>query len=138
MLLNKASQSVQTMNINISDSVAEKCCKKIQVYYEIKNEAYSIHYNKYGIYTKMTEGVNNQSSYQSDFFDGIYGIWLSDCNYWYISDITVKGQCAGYARAKPNSTEECIENVGWNWDYSDNLGGWKEAKEGLGVKCIDN
>ena len=137
MLLNKASQSVQTMNINISDSVAEKCCNKIQVYYEIKNEAYSIRYNIYGIYTKMTEGVNNQSSYQSDFFDGIYGIWLGDCNKWYISEITFKGQCFGFARAKPNSTEECIENVGWNWDYADS-GEFKEAKEGLGVKCIDN
>ena len=84
----------------------------------------------------MTEGVNNQSSYQSDFFDGIYGIWLGDCNEWMIGDITKKGQCRGYARAKPNSTEDCIENVGWNWDYSDL--GWKEAKEGLGVKCIDN
>ena len=80
MLLNNASQSVQTMNIIISNSVAEKCCNKIQVYYEIKNEAYSINYLIYGIYTKMTEGVNNQSSYQSDFFDGIYGIWLADCN----------------------------------------------------------
>ena len=87
----------------------------------------------------MTEGVNNQSSYQSDFFDGIFGIWLGDCNYWYIGDITKKGQCIGYAYAKPNSTEECIENVGWNWDYADfGSVGWKEAKEGLGVKCIDN
>ena len=138
MLLNKAFQSVQTMNINISDSVAEKCCNKIQVYYEIKNEAYTRQFEKYGIYTKMTEGVNNQSSYQSDFFDGIFGIWLGDCNYWYIGDITKKGQCSGYARAKPNSTEECIENVGWNWDYGDASNEWKEAKEGLGVKCIDN
>ena len=137
MLLNNASQSVQTMNINISDSVAEKCCNKIQVYYEIKNEAYSKHYNIYGIYTKMTEGVNNQSSYQSDFFDGIYGIWLDDCNKWVIAEITYKGQCRGYAGAKPNSTEECIENVGWNWDYVDS-GEYKEAKEGLGVKCIEN
>ena len=119
MLLNKASQSVQTMNINISDSVAEKCCNKIEVYYEIKNEAYTYQFQRYGIYTKMSEGVNNQSSYQSDFFDGIYGIWLSDCNKWFISDIANKGQCNGYAGAKPNSTEECIENVGWNWDYSD-------------------
>ena len=137
MLLNKASQSVQTMNINISDSVAEKCCNKIEVYYEIKNEAYSRHFRLYGIYTKMTEGVNNQSSYQSDFFDGIYGIWLGDCNYWFIGDITKKGQCIGVAKAKPNSTEECIENVGWNWDYAAGSE-WKEAKEGLGVKCIEN
>ena len=86
----------------------------------------------------MTEGVNNQSSYQSDFFDGIYGIWLSDCNIWFIGDITSKGQCNGKARAKPNSTEECIENVGWNWDYLNGVGEWIEAKEGLGVKCIDN
>ena len=137
MLINKTSKSVQTMNINISDSVAEKCCNKIEVYYEIKNDAYSRWSIIYDIYTKMTEGVNNQSSYQSDFFDGIYGIWLSDCNKWMIGYITSKGQCSGYARAKPNSTEECIENVGWNWDYSIS-DGWKEAKEGLGVKCIDN
>ena len=135
MLLNKAVESVKTMNINISDSVAERCCNKILVYYEIKNEAYSKHYNIYGIYTKMIEGVNNQSSYQSDFFDGIYGIWLADCNYWIIGDITKKGQCIGTAMAKPNSTEECIENVGWNWVYTVDLGIWKEAKEGLGVKC---
>ena len=125
------------MNIIISDSVAERCCNKIQVYYKTKNEGYSIHFGLYGIYTKMTEGVNNQSSYQSDFFDGIYGIWLDDCNEWRIGDIPKKGQCAGYARAKPNSTEDCIENVGWNWDYADSFE-WKEAKEGLGVKCIDN
>ena len=137
MLLNKASQSVQTMNINISDSVAERCCNKIQVYYKIKNEAYSKTYHIYGIYTKMTEGVNNQSSYQSDFFDGIYGIWLADCNKWFIADITDKGQCRGYARTEPNSAEECIENLGWNWEYV-NFIGWKEANEGLGVKCIDN
>ena len=99
MLLNKASQSVQTMNINISDSVAERCCNKIQVYYKRKNDAYSMHFEKYGIYTKMTEGVNNQSSYQSDFFDGIYGIWLGDCNVWFIGSITKKGKWIGYARA---------------------------------------
>ena len=125
-----------TMTINIPDS-AERCCNRIQVYYEIKNEAYAEEHNKYGIYTKMTEGVNNQSSYQSDFFDGIYGIWLADCNEWMIGDITDKGQCRGYARTEPNSAEECIENVGWNWEYV-NFFGWKEAKEGLGVKCIDN
>ena len=34
MLLNKASQSVQTMNINISDSKTERCCNKIEVYFE--------------------------------------------------------------------------------------------------------
>ena len=123
----------------ISDTEAEKCCGKIQVHYGNNNEAYSVHFQLYGIYTKMTEGVNNQSFYQSDFFDGIYGIWLSDiCNSWMIGDITLKGQCRGYAIAKPNSTEECIENVGWNWDYTDNSGDWKEAKEGLGVKCIEN
>ena len=130
------------MNINIPDS-AERCCNKIQVYFEIKNEAYSAHYDNYGIYTKMTEGVNNQSSYQSDFFDGIYSIWLGDCNKWYIGDITKKGQCIGYARAKPNSTEECIENIGWIWDYSDtshltNLNSLMKANKGLGVKCIEN
>ena len=89
----------------------------------------------------MAEIVNNQSSYQSEFFDGIYGIWLGDCNEWWIMDITAKGQCIGYARAKPNSTEECIENVGWNWeywDYGNHGNNWFEAKEGLGVKCIDN
>ena len=43
-----------------------------------------VKFNTYGNYTKMTEGVNNQSSYQSDFFDGIYGIWLADCNEWMI------------------------------------------------------
>ena len=68
MLLNKASQSVQTMYIYISDSVAERCCNKIEVYFEKKNEAYSEQFVIYGIYTKMNEGVNNQSSYQSDFF----------------------------------------------------------------------
>ena len=91
----------------------------------------------------MDEQVNNKSIYQSEFFDGIYGIWLGDCNEWWIMDITAKGQCIGYARAKPNSTEECIENIGWIWDYSDtshltNLNSLMKANKGLGVKCIEN
>ena len=125
--------------MNVSDSGTEKCCGKIVVYYENINEAYTMYYQLYGTYTKIPERVNNQSFYQSDFFDGIYGIWLSDCNSWFIGDITLRGQCKGYFHAKPNSTEECIEKVGWNWVYTiDHSDYWAEAKEGLGVKCIEN
>ena len=88
----------------------------------------------------MPELIYNQAFYQSEFLKGIYGIWWCDdekFKSWMISDIKKKGQCKGYARAKPNVTGECIDTIGWIWEYRKSGKYW-DAKEGLGVKCILN
>ena len=53
----------------------DKCCKKIEVYYSIKNDAYARQFRSYGTYTKMPESFNNRSLYQLDILNRVYGIW---------------------------------------------------------------
>ena len=96
------------------------------------------------ISTGNPPSVNNKSAYQSQFFNGIYGIWWggsgTECEKWYISGISKQGKCKGigYVKTKPNITGDCIENTSWNWEYWDSYAQiWKEAGDGLGVKCIN-
>ena len=105
----------------------------MEVYYSTKNAAYDSQSKIFGLYTTSSEKVNGRYFYQSNFENGKYGIWLCGSEReWYISDNYYKGQCFGNARSQ--STNFCLEEIGWNFLYFDNS--WKNAKEGLGIRCI--
>ena len=103
----------------------------MEVYYSTKNAAYDSQSNIFGSYSVSNDYVNGRYFYQSDFENGKYGIWCCG-NKWYLSYLSDKGNCRGLART--SSTNFCLEEIGWNWDYSNN--GFHNAEEGLGIRCI--
>ena len=91
--------------INPDDS----CCNIIEVYTSSnESDPYKKVFKIYGKFMKMPVRINNFTAYQSE----LYGIWFADCesyglqDEWYIGAITKLGQCRGYARAKPNTTDD--------------------------------
>ena len=124
----------------LSESANSKCCEKIEVFFSIPNEAYIISFKKYGSYTMVPEKVNNQNYYQSNFFNGIYGIWSvgKETKEWWLGYISKKGYRNGFAYIKLNTTGLCIEDTGWNWKYFIwQNSTWADAKQSLGVKCLN-
>ena len=119
---------------NDSSFNLDECCVNIKVYYEIKNEAYYYQSMLYGTYTKLLEGVNGCSHYQSDFNDGGFGIWSCGAT-WQIDFNEFVGNCTGYAYAF-NTDVKCAHNVGWLWSYWNyEAEAFSEAGKGLGVVC---
>ena len=105
----------------------------VEVYYSTKTAAYDSHSKIFGYYTVSSETVNDRYFYQSNFENGKYGIWWCG-RVWSIAEVHLRGQCIGNAGSL--SSNFCLEEIGWNWEYAYGYASLKKAKEGLGIRCI--
>jgi len=124
--------TVVAIGINVT-LVSGTCCHKVRAWYRVKNNAYGVQSEYFGMYTMQAGFVNGKAHFLKDDGNGKAIWYFPDKGQWIVGRKSDLGKDNGNFYV--NSHADCPYTPGYTWGYLDQYKNWRDADKGFSIWC---